>query len=224
VADVLKAAFLKHIGGKPAFLEYRIGGAVPHKLGKLFFYRFNGQVVENAILIPDLKSFQKFRQDFIGPFQHKIIQAALHAGGIRPVFLAEFHQQAWLVLVFQFPNISHDLAKALIAAVGVHQVKEVLQAGGRVAHVDNGDAFGLGIDTAADLIVPDIHVGKEAGVRSLHIDKDVFIEAVFIIPCHAGQQALPIVPAFCQFLDGFLIQVGEIGRSTQPMPPFRFRW
>ena len=39
------------------------------------------------------------------------------------VFFMEFNQQARLVLIFQFPQVTQNLFEALLVTVGIHEVK-----------------------------------------------------------------------------------------------------
>ena len=123
MADILKAIFLKHIGGKTAFLEYHIAHAVAHKLGKLFLYRFYGQVVEDIVGIGYPEIPHVLRQYFIYPLLGKTINTAFYAGSIRAVLVMEFRYNTRPVLFLQFPHVSHNAPETFMAAVGVHKVE-----------------------------------------------------------------------------------------------------
>ena len=138
------------------------------------------------------------------------------------VFFMEFNQQAGLVLFLQFPQIAQNLFEALLVTVGIHEVKQVLETGGGIIHVNDRDALCAPVNVPINPpVAPFIKGGKLACVRALGVNQNGVIERAFIILCHTGQQTFPLRRVFRVFLHRRFIQVGKKGHFAQDATSLR---
>ena len=201
VVDVLKGVFIKHLGGKPTFAEHGIGYAVGDKLHKFRFYRFDGSIVKHAAFVTHLEIFHVLRQDLTDTLLYQLIQAHFDAGGWGIVFSVKSRQYAGFILILQLPQIAHNLFETLLTAVGVHEIKQILQTCRGVCHVDDSYTFCPCIDiTVNSLVMPFVKGGKLSCIGPLCVNKHRIVKGTLIIPRHAGQQTFPLHRIFRVFL------------------------
>ncbi|MBE6831371.1 MAG: hypothetical protein E7519_14305 [Ruminococcaceae bacterium] len=216
MADVRKRILFKQFRRQTTFLEHSVGYAVCDKLCKLRLYRFKGKIIQHTAFIPHLEVFHILRQKLPYPPLNELIQANLDAGGGSVVLLMEFNQQAGFILIFQFPQVTQDLLKALFVAIGIHEVKQVFQACLWVGHINDGDALCSAVDIPVNpLIVPFVEGGKLSCVGALCVNQYGVVKRALIESCYAGQQTFPFRRCFCVLLHRLFIYVGKKGCFTQ---------
>ena len=201
VADVLKGVFIKHLGGKPTFAEHGISYAVGDKFHKFRFYRFNRSIVKYAGFVTHLKVFHVLRQNLTNPLLYQLIQAHFDAGGWGIVLFVKSRQHAGFILILHLPQVTHNLFETLLTAVGVHEIKQILQTCRGVCHVDDSNAFCSCIDISVNsLIMPFVKGGKLGCIRPLCVNEYGIIKGTLVIPRHTGQQTFPLHRVFGVFL------------------------
>ncbi|NDO28863.1 hypothetical protein I5Q83_03145 [Enterocloster clostridioformis] len=83
----------------------------------------------------------------------------------------EPHDDAGAVLFLQLPQVLLQVPVGLDTAVGIHEIKEMLDAGIGVYHVDDCDAFGSPVDAASHpFVMPLVKGSQLGGIRLLRID------------------------------------------------------
>lgn len=89
----------------------------------------------------------------------------------------EPQHQAGAVLFFQLPMIPHEVPEALIRAVGVHEVKEIFQAGSGILHINDGNTLGALVDASPDpFIMPIVPCAELRGIRLLCVNQHGIIK------------------------------------------------
>ena len=201
VADVLKGVFVKYLRGKPAFAEHRIGHAVGDKLHKFRFNRINRSIIEYAAFVTHLEIFHVLRQYLTNPLLYQLIQAHFDTGSWGMVLFMKSCQHAGMVLMLQLPQVVHNLFEALRTAVGIHEIKQILQTCRRVCHVDDSNALCACIDISVNsLVMPFVKGGKLCCIGPLCVNEYRIIKGTLIIPRRAGQQTFPLHRVFRIFL------------------------
>ena len=122
------------------------------------------------------------------------------------VLFMEFNQQAGLVLILQFPQVTQNLLEALLVTVGIHEIKQVLEACCGIYHINDCYALCASVNvTVNPPVMPFVKGGKLACVRSLCVNQHGIVKRAFIVPCHAGQQTFPLRRVFRVFLHRLII-------------------
>lgn len=86
-------------------------------------------------------------------------------------------QQAGAILFFQLPTIPQYILKTPLRAVGIHEVKQVFQAGTWVAHINNRDVFCSSVDSAVNSLIVPIIIGAELrGIGPLCVNQHGIIK------------------------------------------------
>lgn len=102
----------------------------------------------------------------------------------------EPHDNTGTVLFLQFPQVLLQVPVGLDAAVGIHEIKEILDAGIGVYHVDDRNAFGSPVDTAPHpFVMPLVKSSQLGGIRLLRVDQYRIVKGTLVEPCDTGQQA-----------------------------------
>lgn len=201
VADVLKCVFIKHLGGKSTFAEHGISYAVGDKFHKFRFYCFNGSIVKYAGFITHLKVFHVLRQNLTNPLLYQLIQAYFDAGGRSVVLFVKSRQYTGLVLILQLSQVAQNFFETLFTAVGIHEIKQILQTCCGVCHVDDSNAFCSCIDISVNsLIMPFVKGGKLGCIRPMCVNEYRIIKGTLVIPRYTGQQTFPLHRVFRVFL------------------------
>ena len=120
----------------------------------------------------------------------------------------EPHDNTGTVLFLQFPQVLLQVPVGLDAAVGIHEVKEIFDAGIGVYHVDDCNTFGSPVDAAPHpLVMPLVKGSQLGGVRLLRVDQHRIVKGALVEPCDTGQQAFPLCRCFCILLYGRSVKV-----------------
>ena len=120
----------------------------------------------------------------------------------------EPHDNTGAVLLLQFPQVLLQVPVGLDAAVGIHEIKEILDAGIGVYHVNDRNAFGAPVDAAPHpFVMPLVKGSQLGGIRLLRVDQYRIVKGTLVEPCDTGQQAFPLCRCFGILLYGRSVKV-----------------
>ena len=120
----------------------------------------------------------------------------------------EPHDNTGAVLFLQFPQVLLQVSVRLDAAVGIHEIKEILNTGIGVYHVDDRNTFGSPVDAASHpLVMPLVKGSQLDGIRLLRVDQYRIVKGTLVEPCDTGQQAFPLCRCFGVLLYGRSVKV-----------------
>jgi len=122
------------------------------------------------------------------------------------VFFMESNQQAGFVLILQFPQVTQNPLETLLITVGIHKVKQVLDACCGIHHVNDCNALCASVNVTVDSpVMPLVKGGKLACIRALCVNQHGIVKRALIIPCHTRQQTFPLHRVFRVFLHRLII-------------------
>lgn len=120
----------------------------------------------------------------------------------------EPHDNTGAVLFLQFPQVLLQVPVGLDAAVGIHEIKEVFDAGIGVYHVNDSNAFGSPVDAAPHPFVMPLVKGPQlGGIRLLRVDQHRIVKRTLVEPCDTGQQSFPLCQCFGVLLYGRSVKI-----------------
>nr|WP_308625128.1 hypothetical protein [uncultured Eisenbergiella sp.] len=186
-ADIFKAAVIYVFCWKTALGKYSIGNAGCNNFLKFCIHRLFRHTKEWAIIFPHPKMFHVLGKNLLNPFIYQPKQTGFHARHRSSVFFMKPHHQAGTVLLLQLPMVPHKFLKTFFCTVGIHEVKEVFQAGPGILHINDSNASGPPIDTAPNpFIMPVIPCAELRGIRFLGVNQYSIVKGTLVEPCHAG--------------------------------------